>query len=396
MKRVAEEVDCESKRQKRDFSAHALQTPPPKPLSASFSVPTLASSSLPLPQIPSGFTPISRVQLTLQAPANGGRNVFSVIGVVTYITPARTTVNGNWMCPLRIVDPSNCEESHRSSKEGLMVNCFRVTRKEWLPSPSVGSVILLRDIVTKNGDMTAIGYDDKLQWAVYDPLTQKIGRGKLGNTPESEAPAGALGVPSGPFYVPTETDLAYCVALGKWWRAISQAATGTIHQIEAESSFSSRRSFGRKHLLMSQVMTEIEIDGYFDCTVRIIDGHPNGSAHRLYVTDGTPFKGGRPFQMSGCSASLVDCITPIEMSDDAGREGPNMLPGEYYMLRNVRFMQDKEGYVKAKLVEPKIHKLEFDSANHDEHFKALLERLRTREDNYERDVRSTSVGQARN
>ncbi|KAF7337988.1 Telo-bind domain-containing protein [Mycena venus] len=376
-------------------ATHIPQSRQPQPSSPSVAEqnpPTPASPSR--PEVPYTFTPISKLQ------ANGSWIVYSIIGVVTSITLVGKSIKGDWTCSLRVVDPSNCDESYRPSKEGLMVNCFAKTYKEWLPSANVGSVVVLRNVKTslRNGDVVATGFYDKLQWAVYDPTTRKIGHGKLGNAPESEALAGGYGVKFTPFYIPTDADLTYCVALEGWWREVEArrlTAMGTIHQIGAPSAEASFSSPGRKHLLVSQLMAEIGIDGYFNCTVRVIHGHPNGRTHRLYVTDGTPFEGARPYQMSGCPASLVDCIMPIEMWDDAGREGPNMLPGEYYILNNVRFMRDKQGYAESKLVEAKIQKLDSGAADEYPTLKALLERLRPLDDtDVVQDIELKLIGQA--
>lgn len=49
-----------------------------------------------------------------------------------------------------------------------------------------------------------------------------------------------------------------------------------------------------------------------------------------------------------------------------------MLPGEFYLLRNVR-MGRYDGYAQAKLVETKIQKLDPSNTEGNPHFKALLE-----------------------
>jgi hypothetical protein len=61
------------------------------------------------------------------------------------------------------------------------------------------------------------------------------------------------------------------------------------------------------------------------------------------------------------------------MWDTARPLGKDMRPGEFYLLRNVRIMNSREGYREAKLVETKITKLAQSDADELPHFKALLE-----------------------
>ncbi|KAJ6531319.1 hypothetical protein B0H19DRAFT_1384521 [Mycena capillaripes] len=330
----------------------------------------------PRPQVPYGFTPLSE----LIASANR-YNMYSVIGVVTHITEASKTLTDDWSCSLRIVDPFNCDESlnvTRDGKEGLLVNCFTKQHKEWLPIAKEGSVVILRDIktTTHRDVVVANGYHDRLRWAVYDPTTRQIGHGDLGGAPECEGLDEGYGVLFTPLYPAKDADLPYCVALDDWWRGVSEkrlAAIGTVHQVGDDSaSISLGGASRRKH----QLVSETKIDQYFDCTVQVIHGHPNGRTHRLYVTDGTRLDGGHPCRLDSCPPSLADYLLPIEMWDKAGLVGPKMLAGEYYLLKNVRIKRNRTGYAEGKLVEPKIRKLEHDDVDGFPNFKALLQRLK--------------------
>ncbi|KAJ7256501.1 hypothetical protein B0H12DRAFT_511554 [Mycena haematopus] len=349
-------------------AAHSQSSPfVPEPTTPN---PSLTS----LPTVPHNFTPIAQ----LEAP--GGRwNVYSIIGVVTSSTAPSTTKKGDWGCSLRIVDPSICDESCRAAKEGLLVNCFRKKYKEWLPTVSAGDVILLQDIKTsRNGDVVASGFSDKFKWAVYDRTKGQINHGSLGSAPESEALAESYGRVFTPLYHATDAELTYCMALDEWWRAVEAkrlAALGTVHQIEAGTPFASSRP-GRKH----QLISETNIGEYFDCTVRVLHGHPNGQTYRIYVTDGTPLQGSQPCRLNEIPLPLVDLVMPIEMWDGACLEGPSLVPNEYYLLRNVRLKQSREGYAEGKLVEAKIQKLEHDGVDEYPNLKALKERLQPYDD----------------
>ncbi|KAJ7685524.1 hypothetical protein DFH06DRAFT_1289373 [Mycena polygramma] len=322
--------------------------------------------------IPKGFTAIS----DFKAPP-GVYKEYSVIGVVTHISSVSTA--RDLSCSLRIVDPSNCDESFlptRLGTEGFMLNCFTKKYAKWLPSASEGSVIILYKIKTTTyGDnVVGNGYHDKLQWAVYDPTTGQIGHGDLGGAPESERLADGYGANFTPFYTGTEDDLIYCKALDEWWHGVSEkrlAAMGTIHQIGDQPSATLSRAPRRRHKLIE----DTEIDEYFDCTIKVIDGYPTDSGpYSLYVTDATVVDGSKPCLRSICPPSLVERVLQIEMWDGARLLAPTMLPGEYYYLKNVRMMRGKDGTTEAKMSEPKIRKIEPDADLPT--LKELLERLK--------------------
>ncbi|KAJ7685517.1 hypothetical protein DFH06DRAFT_45360 [Mycena polygramma] len=298
-------------------------------------------------QIPHGFTAI----LKLEAPP-GHWNVYSVIGVVTTTSSPSPTTSGNLACKFRIVDPSNRDES-------FLVNCFTEKYANLLPTASEGSVIVLHNTTMHGGKIVANGYRDKLQWAVYDPTTGQLGHGDVGGAPESERLANGRGVDFPPFYTGTDAVLSYCKALNGWWaKPVAPRSTLT-------------RAPRREHKLIS----ETRIDEYFDCTIQVLHGQ-FGKTLRLQVTDGTIVAGGEPFEHSACPSSLARRTLNIEMWDEAAEEGLTMVPGEYYHLRNVRLIQSKDGYKEAKLVEPKIIKIEPDTGANLPTYRALLERLK--------------------
>ncbi|KAK7038066.1 Telo-bind domain-containing protein [Favolaschia claudopus] len=343
--------------------------PPPIPPHASASNPQ-SPPSPPRLQVPYRFTALSNFHASRS---------YSVIAIVTSITDITKSRTGQWTCSLRVVDQSNCDESYGSSKEGLLVNCFREVHKEWLPSVSVGDVIFLSEIKPSKsfGGAAATGYSDKFKWAVYDSAKGDVKHGNGSNALGSQFLGEGFGVQFSPFYHPSTTEeLTYCAALRDWWKGVEAkrlAAKGTIHQIPADPTITYRSSSHRKHQLFSEIA---ESGQYFDCTVRVLHGHPNGQTYRLYVTDGTPLQGSKPCPINTCSPSLVDRVVAIEMWDNACAIGPQMLPDECYLLRNVRLIQSKEGYAECKLVETKIQKLELNAADEYPSLKALLERLR--------------------
>jgi hypothetical protein len=139
-----------------------------------------------------------------------------------------------------------------------------------------------RQASTLNGNTVAVGFSDKLQWAVYDPATKQIGHGGSSHATESISLAEGYGAKfTSFFHGATEADLKYCVALDEWWREVEAkrlAALGTIHQIGAEISSTSFRSSGskREHRLISDLSVD-RIGQYFDCTVRVSGGRCHDS-----------------------------------------------------------------------------------------------------------------------
>ncbi|KAJ7172132.1 hypothetical protein C8R46DRAFT_1084903 [Mycena filopes] len=367
----------------QSVSMHIPQTRPPS--SSVVPNPPTVTQTVAKPQFaapPHPFRSISEVTNVTPGPWFE----HSVIGVVTSSTSPTRTSKGHWTCCIRIVDPSNCDEAYISTKyEGLTVNCFTPSYQQWLPTAAPGNVIILHQIKVKagtgfsNSDVVVNGYDNRLKWAVYDHMKGQIGHGDLGEAPSSERLADGHGVPFSPFYEAKEAESAYCLKLDDWWRGVSNKRTaqmGTIHQIGGEPA-SSRPTTTRKHRLMS----EIQGEQYIDCTVRVIHGYQSDRTYILFCTDGTRLAGARPLQMEEIPRSLADYAFQIEMWDAAAKMGPQMRPGEYYHLRNLRMRTGTGGHVEAKLVENKIRKLNPEAEDAaDVHLKQLLNRLKPLDD----------------
>ncbi|KAJ7709492.1 hypothetical protein B0H17DRAFT_1324419 [Mycena rosella] len=331
---------------------------------------SLSSGLLITIQLPPGFTRLSEV--------TSHNSLYSIVGVVTYITTPSRTRSGDLGCSLRVVDPSNCIESFPPAKEGFTVNCFTKKYAQWLPAAQEGDIIILHNVKAqgRNGSFLAVGYHDKLKWAVYSPLRGRIGQGDLPpGVPRSEGLDDGYGAPFSPFYDANAGELAYCVEVSDWWRNVKEkrdAEMGTVHQIGGTTT-SRRISAGRQHQLISEIP---DTGVYFDCTVEVCHGYDNGSyqPYSLYVTDYTNLSGGYMYQQDWCPPKLGDRILKIEMWDSARSFGPDMRPGEFYALKNVRAMTSKNGYREAKIAETKIEKLDSSRADDLPHLKALLER----------------------
>ncbi|KAJ7481233.1 hypothetical protein B0H11DRAFT_2024748 [Mycena galericulata] len=305
-------------------------------------------------QIPSDFISLSEVK------AKSKGVLCSVIGVVTSNEPPSKTRKGEWSRCIYLVDPTDYGGDSllpSSSQEGFRVNCFTKNYQEWLPTAKPSDILILRGIkLTEfNGQITANGYHDRLQWAVCSK--QKLGHGNRGGAPQSEG----YGVSFTPFYQATHAELAFCLELTDWWRGVTEkrtAAMGTINQIGGDFLLRVPRRTRREHKLLSG---GIAPDSFFDCTVE------SGNLYSLYVTDFTVW------QEDWCPRSLSGSVLRIEMWDAAAQQGPTMNVGEFYSLRNV-LMRRWDGYAQGKLVETKIEKLELSDAEKNSDLKALLER----------------------
>ncbi|KAJ7481202.1 hypothetical protein B0H11DRAFT_2193689 [Mycena galericulata] len=316
-------------------------------------------------QMPSGFSSLSEVKAK-------SKDVFcSVIGVVTSITGPFKTTTGAWTCSIYLVDPTDYGGDSllpSSSQEGFRVNCFMENYQQWLPKAETSDIIILHKIrLTEfNGQITANGYYDRLQWAVCSK--QKLGHGNCDGAPQSEG----YGVSFTPFYQATPAEFAFCLELTDWWRGVTEkrtAAMGTINQIGGDFSLRVPTRTRREHKLLSGIAP----GSFFDCTVEVLSGHQSGNLYSLYVTDFTAVSEGKLWQEDWCPRYLPGFVLRIEMWDAAAQQGPTMNAGGFYLLRNV-LMRRWKGYAQGKLVENKIHKLELSDAEHQPHLKALLER----------------------
>ncbi len=124
-----------------------------------------------------------------------------------------------------------------------------------------------------NGRSCAVGFHDKLQWAVYKKETGEIDHNR-GDAPlyEGLGPNG-LGVRFSPFHNAQPQEIDYCSELSTWWNAIlekKQAALGTIHQIGEETpEHVVVPSTRRVHKLIRDADHKV-LDGYFDCVVEVL------------------------------------------------------------------------------------------------------------------------------
>ncbi|PBK59810.1 hypothetical protein ARMSODRAFT_1090623 [Armillaria solidipes] len=300
--------------------------------------------------------------------------LINIIGIVKSVSEPSLASHGQQLtCSIKILDPSVCslEDSTWNDSDAFSVNCFTTKYKHWLPRPEVNDIVILRDVkITKFNDRScAVGYYDKLQWAVYKKETGEIDHNR-GDAPlfEGLGPNG-LGVRFSPFHNAQPQEIDYCSKLSTWWRAIlekRQAELGTIHQIGEETpEHGMVPSTRRVHKLIRDVDHKF-LDGYFDCIVEVLSKSDNGNRpYELYVTDYTKNDQAIPMRSKLWPSSLAETVLKIKMWDDALPIGRTMEQGRIYRMKNVRMIIGRSGGLEAKICERKFSEPLDDSGHTD-------------------------------
>ena len=112
-------------------------------------------------------------------------------------------------------------------------------------------------------------FGDKLKWAIYDPVTESVTHGDLGDAPRESGADDGRGTVIKPFYEPETDDLLYCKQLSEWWKATEKERTEEHDTTGQCVSVTTRKVTHRIHRLISETDHESEPGGYFDCTVQV-------------------------------------------------------------------------------------------------------------------------------
>jgi len=113
-------------------------------------------------------------------------------------------------------------------------------------------------------------YGDKLNWAMYDPVTESVTHGDLGDAPRESGAEDGRGVVMTPFYEPEPGDILYCKQLSEWWGTVEKKRTEEGDTVAQCVSVTTRRLTQRMHRLISEANHDSEPGGYFDCTIQVI------------------------------------------------------------------------------------------------------------------------------
>lgn len=112
-------------------------------------------------------------------------------------------------------------------------------------------------------------FGDKLKWAIYDPVTESVTHGDLGDVPRESGADGGRGAVIRPFYEPEPGDILYCKRLSEWWKAVGSKRAEEHDTVAQCVSVTTRKLSSRIHRLISETDNESEPGGYFDCTVQV-------------------------------------------------------------------------------------------------------------------------------
>ena len=110
---------------------------------------------------------------------------------------------------------------------------------------------------------------DKLKWAIYDPVTESVTHGDLGDTPRESRADEGRGAVIRPLYEPEPGDVLYCKRLSGWWKTIENRRAEERDTVAQCVSVITRKSTFRIHRLISETDHESDPGGYFDCTVQV-------------------------------------------------------------------------------------------------------------------------------
>lgn len=301
-----------------------------------------------------------------------GHELINVIGVVTQANAPKRTSTNEWSRSFTIVDPT-ITSGNGLSDAGVGVTCFQKNYVEWLPQVAEGDVVILRKLKISefSGVLKAIGYTDKLRWAVYDSATNDARPVDRGQAPEEEALANGLGYIFTPFWKPSKdgVELQYCHKLLTWWKGLRGTEKEVICVQRATRPT-------KEHRLLCEASPEVAPEGYFNCTVEILHKfHNDAGSYTVYVTDYTNNPHTYPLKPTWCPPGLCDRIFPIEMWDKARDLAQLMNAGEYWYLYNVRARLNRSGYLEGKMhTAEKVIQLNETEVDKYLHLKALLTR----------------------
>ena len=209
--------------------------------------------------------------------------------------------------------------------------------------------------------MKAIGFSDKLRWAIYDHPTNNVRPPKRDDGPEGEAIDNGAGYFYSPFWKPSDggAELKYCKQLFVWHEGLKGSEKDVIRtQCVARPQ--------KEHRLLSDVSPDVAPSGFFNCTVEVRNNYnewPNYSpsiqilqsfsnscgSQTVYVTDYTSNPHIYPIQPAWCSPGLYDRLFHVEMWDGARDMAQLMHAGEYWYLYNIRARLNASGYMEGKM-----------------------------------------------
>ncbi|KIJ17019.1 hypothetical protein PAXINDRAFT_180193 [Paxillus involutus ATCC 200175] len=314
-----------------------------------------------------------------------GHSMVNIIAVVTSVNPEKKTRTGEWSRSFTVTDPSKFE----ATPNGTTVTCFQKKYLEWLPQVKQHDVVILRKlrIAEFNGESKATGFSDKLRWAVYDPNTHWIQPPIKGDAPEKEALDDGLSYEFSPYWEPIQdsVELHYCRRIVEWWKPLQEHRDRNVTTVQCSGAAR------KQHLLISQASPDLPPNGFFKCTVEVLQKYTNNAATTVYVTDYTSNPYVYPVQAAWCPPELSERILQCEMWDSANAIARTMNPGEYWYLHNVRAKWNTSHYMEGKMqLSEKVTQLDETKLGAHPYLRALLARKKEFEESRKSPARTGS------
>ncbi|KAH7889613.1 hypothetical protein F5I97DRAFT_1800282 [Phlebopus sp. FC_14] len=295
-----------------------------------------------------------------------GYAMINIIGVVTSVQGEKRTRTNEWSRSFALVDPSNVDSG------SVTVNCFQKKYLEWLPQVNQDDVVILRKLKISewNGKVAALGYGDKLRWAIYDSVTHGTRPPGKGEAPHGEGSDDGFGYYYSPYWTPTVngTELGYCAQIAAWWKTFKERSTRNVVSVQPGPS--------KVHHLLCDVSPSLNPMGFFNCTVEILQIFENDRGPcTVYATDYTSNLHVQPIRATWCRSELQTYAFRFEMWDAAKEIARIMIPGEYWYFHNARAKWSGNHYMEGTMREAeKVFQLDEAHLENLPHLKALLMR----------------------
>ncbi|KZT09597.1 uncharacterized protein LAESUDRAFT_512246 [Laetiporus sulphureus 93-53] len=347
--------------------------PTPPPLHQSISAPQLSQSDAGVASIPTDSTSISCLPgnwtfTSAPSSVSGFRTdngyytplvevkvknkPYNVMGVVRSAGMPSSTARGEFKTRVMLMDQS----LHDSEEFG--VNLFSKFEAQ-LPTPNQGDVLVLRNLMGDNYNDRPSGTGPSYKgwtWALFDP---RLGQAQPEKPTESKIE-----------FQLSQNEAQCCAQLATWFNTVVPGVyDATVHKIKGPSVQA------RIHRLISEASPDAEPQGFFDCTVEVLDGYPNDNGvYSLYVTDYTSNAQLAVVNKDRC-ADMGNRVLKLELFNEAAEYGPKFKPGEFWFFGNSRMKVSEGGYVEATFsAVQKMRKLDEDELDTEPHLEALLKR----------------------
>ncbi|KAI5117475.1 hypothetical protein M0805_007179 [Coniferiporia weirii] len=285
------------------------------------------------------------------------KNQFTqVIGIVAATEEPIVTCKGDHKVTMMLVDPSKFQYG-----AGFKVTFFiRPGFAQLLPSPSIGHVLLLKNVKTADwyGNVNGTIYAEKLKWIAYNPST-----GKVYFSPGADSLSAPFGPAFNPFYKAKEQEIGYFVQLGEWWRAVKEEEECGVLEIQ---DYSRNR---KEHRLFG----DCDVNVFFNATVEVVKHYDRGEHDQsmLLLSDYTPH---RLLSSSGPYGQwAISALTSKIPEEVLGQ----MTVGSFWRIKNIRLKLGREGNLEIDLFAAECSEINDEDHANDQHMQALLKRKET-------------------